>query len=63
MSGWLAVPINPDKWSSTVLRVSHVIKLAFWFSGLQLLSVLNTFSLLYNGYRVFPGCKAAGAWC
>jgi hypothetical protein len=20
-------------------------------------------SLLYNGYRVFPGCKAAGAWC
>ena len=19
-------------------------------------------SLLYNGYRVFPGCKAAGAW-
>jgi hypothetical protein len=20
-------------------------------------------SLLYNGYRVFPGGKAAGAWC
>ena len=20
-------------------------------------------SLLYNGYRVFPGSKAAGAWC
>jgi hypothetical protein len=20
-------------------------------------------SLLYNGYRVFPGVKAAGAWC
>ena len=20
-------------------------------------------SLPYNGYRVFPGCKAAGAWC
>ena len=19
--------------------------------------------LLYNGHRVFPGCKAAGAWC
>ena len=20
-------------------------------------------SLLYNGYRVFPGVKAAGVWC
>jgi hypothetical protein len=20
-------------------------------------------NLLYNGYRVFPGGKAAGAWC
>jgi hypothetical protein len=20
-------------------------------------------SLLYNGYRVFPGSKAAGTWC
>ena len=20
-------------------------------------------SLLYNGYRVFPGAKAVGAWC
>ena len=23
----------------------------------------NPPSLLYNGYRVFPGVKAAGAWC
>jgi len=21
------------------------------------------YSLLYNGYHVFPGGKAAGAWC
>jgi hypothetical protein len=24
---------------------------------------LGPTSLLYNGYRVFPGGKAAGAWC
>jgi len=24
ISGWLAVPINPDKWSSTVLSVTSV---------------------------------------
>jgi len=25
ISGWLAVPINPDKWSSTVLSVASVV--------------------------------------
>ena len=25
--------------------------------------ISSLLSLLYNGYRVFPGGKAAGAWC
>jgi hypothetical protein len=25
--------------------------------------IFRKWDLLYNGYRVFPGGKAAGAWC
>jgi hypothetical protein len=48
----------------------HVVVLYGWQCGLSVCCVIGSPdwpwgppSLLYNGYWVFPGGKAAGAWC
>jgi hypothetical protein len=61
LSGWLAVAINPDKWSSTVYACLHHICLRWSYNGDGLLMcnlfLLQTVSLKINSTLVCSGNK------
>ena len=58
-------PVQSSRYSDSLRtgRSGDRIPVGARFSALVQTGPGGLPSILYNGYRVFPGGKAAGAWC